>query len=204
MIRRSTWIVFGLFVLAVVAFWYIQGPGKEKLSGSPTPTVTVVEKLWDLTPEEIHAVQIDASQGQPVRLERDTEGQWSLVEPPAEVTDTSQVSLVINQLTQLNVQTRLEQAGSGDAFGLEPPQQVITLETIQGQKQVLEVGRMTPIGNGYYVRKEGAIYVIGQYEVDLVLDLLANPPILATGTPVPGVTVAPEEGSPEPLETLQP
>jgi hypothetical protein len=49
---------------------------------------------------------------------------------------------------------------------------------------VLYVGSATPTQSGYYVRKDGMVYVAGKFEIDDLVDLLKNPPVLPpTATP---------------------
>lgn len=190
MIRRSTWIVLGMFIVVLAGFWYLQGPGEAILSGTATPTAKAEEMLVDLAEGQIQAVQVESNDGQTVRLERDLSGQWTLVLPQIEPTDTTQADLIVRQLVDLQIQSRVGQ-GDGSAFGLEPPKQVITLETSSGQNQVLEVGNVTPIENGMYVRKAGSVFVVDQNAIGLVLELLTNPPVLATETPVVVETIPP-------------
>jgi hypothetical protein len=58
---------------------------------------------------------------------------------------------------------------------------------------VVNVGKSTPTGSGYYVLDSGAdraIYVIGKFNIDAMTGLIYQPPVLPTATTM--LEIAPE------------
>jgi hypothetical protein len=67
------------------------------------------------------------------------------------------------------------------AYGLEEPQQQVTL-AVQDEgrivRHLLSIGNETPTGDAYYVLKEGdrRVHIVAKSALDSVLDLAQSPP----------------------------
>ncbi len=184
MIRRNTWIVLGVFVFVLAVFWYLQGPG-EGLLAEPTPTVRPQQSVLNVAATDIQAVQVDGPEGQTARLQRGADGQWGLVQPTGD-TDQDRAALLVSELAGLPALTALEEPPADDATGLDRPEYRVTVQAAAGEPVVLEVGSLTAMGNGYYLRssqKAGAVFVVSKSVMDTILELLTDPPLLPTATP---------------------
>jgi hypothetical protein len=54
-----------------------------------------------------------------------------------------------------------------------------------GTQLVTNVGSLTAIGSGYYLRVDGGqVVIVNKSTIDSVKELISQPPILATATPV--------------------
>ena len=189
MIKRSTWIVLGVFLLLLAGAYLWQRNQPEGETGgeaTPTPPASVYNNL-DAT--KIKSFQVDDSQGGSMVVERDLTGMWSLVKPQAEATDAGRVEAAISQLTAMMVLSQLDPQPAQDVVGLNAPAYVITLKMSDGTTPVLKVGKVTPTSSGYYVQLDkGPILVVSKIGVDDVVGLVANPPVQLTptaGTPAP-------------------
>lgn len=189
MIRRGTWIVVGLFValLAVAVYWQRTNKGGQ---GNVTPTAAP-QLLFAVRPEVVQSVDVQAMDGRRLVLDRDVAGAWALAEPQAEKTDTTRAESSVSAITNLEVETTLEQPPALEAIGLAPsPAFTITLVTNDQRALTFKVGKETPTKNGYYVLGgDGKVQIVEKFLLEEALDALDNPPVAATpavdGEPIP-------------------
>lgn len=193
MIRKSTWILLGVFALSLAALWALKGPAKEWVS-EPTATVKAEIMLLDVAEEEISALQVEMTGVGAARLERNLDDEWVLVEPQTEATDTTSAGLTIKQVASLSVVSALKTTPPDETSGLDAPSSVITIELKDGSSQTITVGASTPVGNGYYVRlnDDPQVYAVSKSGIDYLNELVISPPIV-TAEPDPGA--APTAGA---------
>lgn len=204
MIRKSTWIILGIFALSLAAVWALQGPAKG-LVAEPTATAEPEVLLLELAEEEVQALQVELAGGQIARLERGLDDAWVLVEPQAEATDVTAAGLTVSQLSTLRVIARLESAPPEETSGLAAPQSTITVELKDGATRTITVGGATPVGSGYYVRLDGdpQVYAVEQSGIDFLNELASSPPVVPAETPTLEETGGPAGGGPPQGETPQ-
>jgi hypothetical protein len=190
MIRRTTWIILGVFIVLVGLAWYLQrNKPAAAVQATPTPGR---QYLFDIQESNIKKLEIANNLGQRVVLGRDASGVWSLEEPKADATDVGQAESAVTQLVTLSVVNLLAATPQPDASGLSGPTDVITLTMSNGPLQIAYIGKTTPIQNGYYAQlgKDGPVMVVNTNNVDALLHILDSPPILGTATPTgqPAIT----------------
>ncbi len=187
MIRRSTAIILALFVLLLAGtlIWQRQ---QKQVSEKTTPTPSQ-QSLLNLD-GKITSLQISDSQGKMVDLQLNDKGEWQLKSPEAKQTDVNAADNAISQLLSLQVLSTLEQTSS-EATGLVTPTYTILLKLDNGKQSIINVGKPTPTGSGYYVlTSDKKLSVVEKSGLDMVLGLVDNPPIVAT--PTPEATVTPQ------------
>jgi hypothetical protein len=195
MIRRTTWIYLAFFVALLGFAWYFQS-SKEKAAAQITPTPGT-QNLFNIEENSIKNLKIEDNQGKIVALGRDEKGLWSLTEPKAEMTDISQAESAVSQLVSLTILSTVDPAPSADVTGLNPAIYTVTIDFNDGTTKVLQVGKVTPIQNGYYSQLDGGpVTVVNKYGMDAFLKLLSSPPV-ATPTAVP-TTVPESTSTPQP------
>lgn len=195
MIRRTTWIYLAFFVALLGFAWYFQN-SKEKAAAQVTPTPGT-QNLFNIEESSIKSLKIEDNQGKIVALGRDEKGLWSLTEPKAEMTDISQAESAVSQLVSLTILSTVDPAPSADVTGLNPAIDTVTIDFNDGTTKVLQVGKVTPIQNGYYSQLDGGpVTVVNKYGIDAFLKLLSSPPV-ATPTAVP-TTVPESTSTPQP------
>ncbi len=186
MVRRSTWIVLGIFALLVgftLLFQRYQA-NKTDTTATATPTVPPVY-LYSRGDTQLNDIKIADNTGKYIDLYRDPAlASWAIEGVPAEQADTSQIDAISAQLLSLQVQETLTQTLSLAAIGLETPAYTITLTTSAGSTWITYVGIQTAIGSGYYVRDDsGKVMIVDKTAIDDIISLLQNPPLLPTATP---------------------
>lgn len=186
MVRRSTWIVLGLFVLLVgftLLFQRYQA-NKSAYTATTTPTIAPVY-LFNLGDARVDEIKIDDSTGKNIDLKRDSaSSSWSIVGTPADQADSSSIESMSTQLISIKVQETLTETLPLASIGLEPATYTITVTTSTGSQLVTYVGAQTAIGSGYYIRNDtGQLMIVDKTSMDDILNLLKNPPLLPTATP---------------------
>lgn len=190
MVRRSTWMVLGIFVILVLGVLIWQHYGKTGESVEPTPTVKVTSLVLDLGVRNIARFTITGVNGESISFERDSNNVWVVFGQPAELADSTQIETVVSSLIFLTVNTTLTPQPSLDSMGLDNPSYIITLFLDDGEQIALYVGNLTPTGTGYYTRvDDDPAVVVGKIDMDAVVNMLKIPPLAATYTP----TVTPTE-----------
>jgi hypothetical protein len=203
MVRRSTWILLAILAILVGFTWLFQRyqTNKTENSRTATPTIALVN-IYDLTGKQVDQVDMSDSTGDKVVFNRNDEsGQWSIAETPLEQSDTFQIESNLAQLFAITAQETLTQTPPLDSIGLVTPAYTISMATADGETINTYVGSITPIGSGYYLRvNSGPIIIVDKLVIDDVLNMLINPPFVATPTAefTASETVLPtDSGTPE-------
>lgn len=187
MIRRSTWIILGIFILfvAVVLIWQrVQENRQAQIT--PTP---VASFLLDLEGKTITEITVTGPTNQSVSAMKDTDGSWTLVEPAGQPADSSRIDAAVGSASGLRVLTTLNQVGELETLGLNPASYRIEMTLDDGTRLIVFVGGLTPTQSGYNVYIEGQpLKIVERYSLDQVLAILNNPPILQ---PTPTDTLLP-------------
>jgi hypothetical protein len=196
MVRRSTWIVLGIFVILIgftVVFQRYQA-NKAGNSATATPTTPPVY-LNNLGESEIKDIKIADNTGSYIDLYRDpASSNWAIEGVPAEQADSAKIQSISDELASLQVQETLTETISLASVGLETPAYTITLTTSNDSQSVTYVGTQTAIGSGYYVREnDGQIMIVDKSSLDNILNLLKEPPLMPTASPqvTPTGTISP-------------
>ena len=106
MLKRSTLIVVGIFIIlvvvAVLILRYQENTGEE--AGLPIES----SYLIDIGESEIIAIEIQNSDGSKVIVRRNTDGNWILEDPPNQVADESRIDTAVSQAGTLRTISKLE------------------------------------------------------------------------------------------------
>jgi hypothetical protein len=210
MIRRSTWILLGLFALVLAFAWGLQRFQSQR-QASITPTAAAGDQqLLDIQGSAVASLSVENDRGQSLVLGRDTAGLWTILEPQGGgETDTGRAESAITQLLSLRSQYALEMPDNLEDYGLLTPAYTLTLALNGGEKHVILVGKEAPVVSGYYIRLDGGLpQVVSKFSLDPVLEMIAEPPYAPTATPAllpegsgtPGATLAP--GTPASTESI--
>lgn len=191
MIRRSTLVLFVVFLIlvAVAFFWERSGNSEEVI-----PTATQQANLLDLDVNNVNRLEITASDGDLVVFIKETEGNWVIEEPEGEIDPAADLGSKIESFIAIRVLNPLESPPPADATGLNNPVYTITVFLDNDSHQEIMIGKDTVTGSGYYTQVANNVFVVDKFTVDNLLDLLNNPPYIT-----PEVTLLPEQESlPEP------
>ncbi|MEJ5241131.1 MAG: DUF4340 domain-containing protein [Anaerolineales bacterium] len=202
MIRRSTWILLLVFVAMVGLGWYLNAR-KQTAAAQATPTAGT-EYLLPSDAGIVTALKIEGKDSL-IEIQRNAENKWEIKAPNPAEADQGLVEAGITQLSALRVLGRVEI--DLELVNLKTPDYKVSVTYSDGKTYTFEVGAVTPINTGYYVRKsDGTVVVVSKVGLDSLLKLLTNPPYLATPTPTitptPEVTDTPvPEATPTPTES---
>lgn len=189
MVRRPTWVLLAVFIalIGLAVFWTSYQNGVRK--SHPTPTSTPQQYLFSIDQAAVASFKITGNvDGKTVMVTRDSNGQWSLVEPKSDYTDVANVEAAITQLASLSVQSSLTNTNNLAEYGLDKPTYIITVNMNGGTQYIAQVGSSTATSSGYYVLIPGGVpQIVSKSSLDAVLKLWLNPPI-ATPTLTPTST----------------
>ena len=191
MIRRSTWILLGVFIAVLAVALYVQGANDDDAAEDafPTPDAAQLEEeptLFDLPEGSVLVgLRIESAEGEVVDLKRvDENDDWALLEPASNGTDVEVVEFAVEGLSGILVESEIEPGIELDALGLDPPAYQITLTFDDGRVQNLQIGDLNITESSYYVQvDERSPQVASRYGLDRLTDWLAYPPVPPTPTP---------------------
>jgi hypothetical protein len=184
MIKRPTWILLVILVLAVGAYFFIENrPSKINAS---TPTATAGSFLITQAQGVLQSLHIVDNKGDTFQMQRDLSKAWVVTAPSSGPADQGLAGAAETQVGALSIVTTLNTPPTLSDIGLAVPADTIDLVFVNGTSHTLEIGNLTPTSSGYYVRFDGGkIYVIEKSGIDSLLNLLTNPPFPPTPTPPP-------------------
>ncbi len=190
MIRRTTWIVLLAFVVVLAAFFWIQRANQDQEPELTSTQATV--KFLDLQEQQITRITLQGSDGKTVELKRPAQGDWTLVLPEPASADNAAVQAALSQFLNAQVVSSPASLPGLDALNLKDALVKILLVNQDGSQIIINVGKETPTGSGYYVlsNNQSQVVVINKFSVDALLKLLETPPFLPT--PTVAIEVTPE------------
>jgi hypothetical protein len=187
MVRRTTWVLLIIFSLLLGFAWLFQRYQTNKADNiatlAPTDELT---NIYNLVEKQVNEVSIMDSRGDKIVFTRNSGSeQWSIADIPSEQADSFQIESTLAQLFSIKAQETLTQTPPLDAIGLNIPGYSIIIKTVEGESIITYVGSLTPIENGYYIRvNSGPVVISDKVVLGDVINMLANPPIAATPTPI--------------------
>jgi hypothetical protein len=185
MFRRNTLILVGVFVALVAITLLIQRNNEQNpaLPESGLPTQVPPTYLFDFTSESVVGVLIEGQDGQVTEMRKDSEGTWSLSQPPTlpDGTDQTAINSAVGQVGTVRVLNELANPLALDVIGLDVPAYVITFTLDSGNVTEIQVGSASPTGNGYYVLVDNASpKLVDKFFFDTLTGYISAPPILPT------------------------
>lgn len=168
MIRRSTWIVFGVFLLVAVLVFFLTKTPNAPFAGSQTPAPTASPHMIEgWTSEEVSKAVLKRAIGGTTELIKQGNGQWE--NKGAGIVSAGAVEQLLSELFATRVLAELPADYSLESLYLVNPGQIIILESTTGKKLEIRVGGLTPTGNGYYVRvQDNSPIVVSRYAIEAI------------------------------------
>jgi hypothetical protein len=196
MIRRTTVVYIVLFLALAGAYYYLnhrEKPADIALTAEPTSEISYLFTAQDGTPSSI---RLASKAGQAVEIARGADNAWTLIQPTEAKADQAAAEAAASQLSTISV---LDTVPNVDPkiVGLETPEYVLTVKFTSGVERTADIGVVTPTESGYYVRNaQGKVIIVSKSAIDVLLELLNNPPYLETLTPSPNLPT--ETSTPSP------
>jgi hypothetical protein len=182
MIRRPTWIILAIFAVLLLAAWLWQRSEENKSEEEVEATPTPVAMLLELNPSLIRRLTIEDGQKNRVALTTQDGSTWVMVDAEAQEVDGQMVADVLTQFAGARVLNTLATPPADSAMGMAQPAYVITLLDQGDKVYEVEVGVQTPTQSGYYVRRDGVVYVVSKANLDNLLGMVEHPPLFPTPT----------------------
>jgi hypothetical protein len=196
MIRRSTWILLGVFVVLLAGTIYLSRTGNLSVLPEETPVPTK-SPVFTLDTGEITAVKVEKPGDRLVQVDRTEDSTWAVTEPPGGTVTPSAVDSAVGSLNTWTVQNELSVPPPMDAMGLAQPTYVITFTTATGQARFVNVGSLTPTSSGYYIQADGGPpVVVPKGNIDPFIDMWTQaleptPAPMEESTPTPPAETPP-------------
>ncbi len=200
MIRRNTWILLVLLAIVIGAAYYLNNRKSQQASATPTAGAEGSSgslPLFSTSAGSPTDITVKDTTGKTVEIARNGSGAWVLKAPTSAQADQAAAEAAATQVTSLRVLSTVQL--DLNVVGLDKPAYIMAFTFTDGSKHTLNVGSETPIQDGYYTSLDnGPIKVVDKPGIDALVQLLSQPPYVAT--PVPPVTLTPTAETP----TVQP
>ncbi len=185
MIRKQTWILLGVFIIALVATIILEkNPELVKSSQAPTSSPTspgMMLEGWQSN--DITWIEILDGQGNRLRILQTTEGKWVIDSESGDSVDAGVVEEIRSQIAATRTTAYLDPGYDLEAIGLNHPAYTLTVRNIQGRESVIQIGQMTPTQTGYYVKVDNfAPIVVSKYAIDNIVDKLQRDQLISLET----------------------
>jgi hypothetical protein len=162
MFKRSTWILLGLAVAALLGYFLLDSFQQLRQQQQAERA-----RLFHFAPDTIARIEIRQqkdSQPEVILLERTPEGEkgsrWRIRQPIQSAALDFPVEQLLNTFSRLTPQLTLEEANDLAAFGLDQPRQQIALFPKEGEPYRLAIGNDNFDGSGFYAQPEGGKVVL--------------------------------------------
>lgn len=186
--NRTTLLVLLAAIIITIIALIIIGGQQQDTDDTPTTTEGVSGALLeDVTADDITRLSVtDNNTELTVTITRDGET-WAFTDELADSDiDADAVNDIVTALVDLSYSDRFEAPDDIEPFGLVEPAYVV--EVTAGDEDVtFTVGGQNPAGSSYYVQSsdEGMIHLIRTGDMDDVLALANDTPIVEPPTPTP-------------------
>jgi hypothetical protein len=184
MIRKSTWIVLGVFlVLAVAAIFIRWSPSSPIKQPTATPVSTAMAyALAGITSTDVNALTLESVEGK-THLVRNADLTWTRNDE--DIVEAGKVEELLANILTMRVLAELAPDYSLDSVGLNQPTQIITIETSDRAVRIA-IGGLTPTGTGNYLQIDSQpVIVVSKYSIETILQTFAN---AVPSTPTPDMT----------------
>jgi hypothetical protein len=192
MIKRSTVVMVILLAALAGLAYYLQQPNnaiKNSLASiGTTPTTPPLGTLLPPNAGPLSQLRVQSADGQSATLINKATV-WTLTIGAGQPGPAEQavVQQALNQLLGLSVTNRVQPTGADlSPYGLDKPAYLVTCVISDGSSVILKIGKPTVTDSNYYIQREdGSIVTADKTGIDMVINLLRQPPYPATATSPP-------------------
>lgn len=193
--NRTTTIVLVVVLAALALYWVaVQNP-RDRAAAEATPTAdTTPRVVWTTTADQIVSLRVtEPDTNRSVAVTKDAAGTWTVTEPTAGAADANRLLTMTSNAANLSVSNVVTSTTDLAPFGVLNPTYTIELGLADGQVLKAAVGNPAPVGNGYFLRREGDVnvMVVSGFGIDALVELLNLPPYAPTATPLFRLDITP-------------
>lgn len=176
MIRKETWVILGLFIVALAGLLIWQRSQED--AASEAAEFDDRELLFDLGESRPVYVRLERVGERVVELERDQADLWQVTWPTETRGDSEALESTLSQLSSVAILGRMENPPSLEEMGLAPPAFRLLIKLEDGKQLSVSVGRLTPTGSAFYVlNSDRTVSLVNNYSLEPILGLLENLPL---------------------------
>jgi hypothetical protein len=184
-----------VFVALVIVALVTSRSGGASGQGTPTPNMGV----FSFQPTDVQTLKITYT-GKSVTVKQDSSGQWSLVDPPAQYSDSTHIAGAVATFANMQKDDIVPMGNnSPSTFGLDKPYLTATATLKNNTQTTLVAGAKNPGQSGYYAQVQGnsELFIVALIDIDTLAQLVAQPPV-ATPTAVTTPLATPPTPTPTP------
>lgn len=150
--RWQTTAAFAVLLVALAIFYYVYEirlePEREKVAGAKG-------RLFTVEPKDVTEVELKRPDGV-VRLKREGENAWTMLEPVKAVGDRGITDQVLGSIATAKMDREVASSTTALAdFGLDKPAAEVTLRLKDGKQVGLTLGGKSPTGAWVFAREAG-------------------------------------------------
>lgn len=150
--RWQTTAAFAVLLVALAAFYYVY---EIRLEPERQKAASVKGRILSVEPKDVAEVELKRPDGV-VRLKREGESAWSIVEPVKGVGDRGATDEMLTSITTAKADREVASSPAQLAdFGLDKPAAEVTLTLKDGKQVGLALGGKNPTGAWVYARETG-------------------------------------------------
>jgi hypothetical protein len=185
MIRKSTWMLLGVFALLLVSvFLWNRVRNSQDINAE---SESQMEFFFDLREGQIVGLEFSSVDSSRVVMQKNVAGDWMFVEPEYGNPDLAQIESLLFELASFRVISTVSSQLEKNVIGLAPPQYTLNVELNTGELIQAFFGDETPTQGGYYAYREGqSILVVNGLTVENLINLISSPPVKQTLSPDTG------------------
>lgn len=157
--KTSRGLLIGVVLLAALAgvvYWSNKSEAAKEAAAATEKSKDAPPKLITIADDQVKQVQLKKKDAEPTVLEKDSSGKWRMQGPKQYAVDQDAASGLVSTVTGLTWDRLVEEKG-GDltAFGLNQPQDEISVSGKDGKSQKLLIGDDTPTSGTVYAKLDG-------------------------------------------------
>lgn len=187
--KKTTWIIFGVFILVLAAFFLLQNIEIDTTEEDTGPTSTSVPSLRSFDDQDLVAINYEESGEVVIQLEKVDTLEWTVTTHPEGQVTAGNVEEILSYLSELDLLSTLSSSSSVslEEVGLDEPGMALVLEYEDGSTYTISLGATTTLDDGYYALVDDyeAVVLLPLDTIDSVISLMDEATIPPTATPTP-------------------
>jgi len=185
--KRTTWIIFGVFILVLAGFLILQNieGNKEKASVVTGPTLTPVPSLRVFDDQELVSISFEEADELYIKLEKVDTLEWTVTTHPEGQVTAGNIEELLSYLSNLQFVSVLSSQPALSDIGLDVPEKALLFEYEDGTIYTISVGKTTALADGYYAKVDDydTIVILPVSYIDQVILLMDKTTLPPTPTP---------------------
>lgn len=186
--RTTLLVLLVAIIVTIIALVIVSNQEPADTTSTPTSEDVSGSLLGDVAADDITRLSVTNNNAElTVTITRDGDT-WAFTDELADSEiDSAAVNTIVTALADLSYSDRFEAPDDIEPFGLVEPAYVMEVTVGDNEEMTFTVGGQNPAGSSYYVQSsdEGMIHLVRTGDMDDVLTLVNDTPIIQPPTPTP-------------------